>query len=140
MVEIERQKAALIAEIDRSRASFRSATTELNASLDVGSIGKNFVAKHAWLIVGTALGTGILAALIGSKTTPLSRIGSAVVSSTTGAARAGIKAFLLNSLLSAAQPAINRFLTEKLSTFLKQTSPDFFKAFASFTHADPPSR
>lgn len=131
MVEIERQKASLIAEIDRARASFRSATTELNASLDVGTISKNFVAKHSWLIIGSALGAGVLAALVGSRTQPLSRIGSAVVSSTAGVAKAGIKTFLLNSLLSVVQPSITRLLTEKLAEILKERSPDFLKAFSS---------
>jgi hypothetical protein len=131
MVEIERQKASLIAEIDRARASFRSATTELNASLDVGTMGKNFVAKHSWLIIGSALGAGVLAALVGSRTRPLSRIGSAVVSGTAGVARAGIKTFLINSLLSAVQPSMTRLLTEKLSEILRERSPDFLKAFSS---------
>ena len=131
MVEIERQKAALIAEIDRARASFRSATTELNASLDVGTIGKNFVAKHSWLLMGAALGTGILTALVSSRTSPFSKIGSVVVSGTAGAARAGFKALLFNAVLSAAQPAISRILTEKLSSILKERSPELFKVLFS---------
>jgi hypothetical protein len=129
MVEIERQKASLIAEIDRARAAFRSATTELNASLDVGTMSKNFVAKHSWQIVGVALGTGVLAALIGSRAQPLAKIGASVVTGTAGAAKAGVKALLFNTLLSAAQPAISRLLTEKLTAILKEKSPDILNLF-----------
>jgi hypothetical protein len=139
MVEIERQKAALIAEIERARSSFRAATTELNASLDLGTMSKNFVAKHSWLIVGSALGTGILAALIGTRLNPISRIGSAVVSGTAGVARAGFKSLLISSLFSAVQPTIARIVTEKLSVFLKDKAPDIFKAFSEPSRPSTPS-
>ncbi len=133
MVEIERQKASLVAEIDRARSAFRSATTELNASLDVTTIGKTFVAKHSWLIVGTALGTGVLAALVGARAKPFSKLGSSVVSGTAGVAKAGLKALLLNSILSAVQPAISRMLTDKLTKVLSEKSPELLKMFAVLT-------
>ena len=127
MVEIERQKASLIAEIERSRAAFRSATTELNASLDIASAGKAFVAKHTWSIVGAAVGAGILTALIGSRGNPLSKIGSSVVTGTTSAAKSGIKALLLNAVLSAVQPTLMRFATEKLTAILEEKGFNLFK-------------
>jgi hypothetical protein len=133
MVEIERQKASLIAEIDRSRAAFRSATTELSASLDVGKMTKTFVAKHSWLIIGAALGTGVLTALIGSRARPLSKMGSSVVAGTTNAAKAGLKALLFNTLLSAAQPTISRLLIEKLTAILREKSPEFLNLFTTPT-------
>ena len=133
MVEIERQKASLVAEIDRARAAFRSATTELNASLDVTNIGKTFVAKHSWLIIGSAVGTGIIAALVGTRTKPFSKLGSSVVSGTAGVAKAGIKALVLNSLLSAVQPTISRVLTDKLTKVLTEKSPELLKIFTALT-------
>jgi hypothetical protein len=63
----------------------------------------------------------------------LSRHSSGLVSGTAGVAKAGIKALVLNSLLSAVQPMISRVVIDKLTKTLSEKSPELLKIFTALT-------
>ncbi|MEY5024711.1 MAG: hypothetical protein RLZZ244_239 [Verrucomicrobiota bacterium] len=123
MVEIDRRKAQLIAEIEVSRGEIHSAVHNIRTSANLFERARRHIAQHwgSWLM-GAASGGFVLSWLFRRRPrSTAAEAGEPVPPATASAAKTGLLISLVKIGFDLAKPSILQWATSKLSQRLVPT-------------------